>query len=86
MFITKIISSIAEILVFSIVPFIWWLIRYRKSCTFFEWIGLKKIKDFKARNIHFAIFGIEVAFMVLSVFMPLLTFFPENRDQSSLLV
>ena len=69
LFITKLISSIAEILVFSIVPFIWWLIKYRKSCSFFEWIGLKKIKDFKARNIHFAIFGVEVAFMVLSVFM-----------------
>ncbi len=69
LFITKLISSIAEILVFSIVPFIWWLIKYRKKCSFFEWVGLKKIKDFKAKNIHFAILGVEVAFMVLSVFM-----------------
>lgn len=69
LFITKLISSIAEIFVFSIVPFIWWMIKYRKTCSFFEWIGLKKIKDFKTGNIHYAIFGVEVAFMVLSIFM-----------------
>ena len=67
--ITKIVSSIAEILVFTLVPFIWWLITARKECSFFSWIGLKKIGNEKGKNILFSIFGVEVAFMVLSVFM-----------------
>lgn len=41
------INSIIQILVFSIVPFLWWLITAQKKENFFHWLGLKKIKNSK---------------------------------------
>ena len=36
------INSIIQVIVFSVVPFSWWLIAARKKHSFFKWIGLKK--------------------------------------------
>ena len=44
LFINKIIGSIMQIILFAIVPFIWWLVTARKKQKFAEWIGLKKIE------------------------------------------
>lgn len=33
---------IANLVVFSAIPLIWWLIRHRKEESFFHWIGLRK--------------------------------------------
>ena len=43
MLVSKIISSIIEIILISSLPFIWWLISAKKKENFFNWIGLKKI-------------------------------------------
>ena len=43
--IQTLINSIIQIALFSLIPFIWWLITARKKMNFFEWIGLKKIRD-----------------------------------------
>ncbi len=43
LFFSKVISSILQILLFSLIPFIWWLVTARKQQKFTEWIGLKKI-------------------------------------------
>ncbi len=69
LFISKIVSSILEIIIFSLVPFIVWLIRARKETGFLNWIGLKKIRSAERKQIIWGILGIEVAFLVLSVFM-----------------
>ena len=37
-------TIIANIIIFLSIPFLWWLIKYRKSISFFEWVGL--IKDY----------------------------------------
>ena len=39
----ELISSILQIILFSLIPFIWWLITARHKESFFSWIGLKKI-------------------------------------------
>ena len=36
-----IISSIIQIILFSIVPYLWWFITKRKKIKFLEWIGIK---------------------------------------------
>lgn len=36
------ISSILQVIIMSIVPFIWWIISGKKECGFFKWIGLKR--------------------------------------------
>ena len=42
MLLNEIVSSIIQILLFSIVPFVWWLITAKKKESFYVWIGLKK--------------------------------------------
>lgn len=41
-FLQVVINSIIEIIIFSIVPLIWWLATAKKKMNFFEWIGLHK--------------------------------------------
>lgn len=67
--IQTLINSITQIALFSLVPFIWWLITARKKCNFFEWIGLKKMKDIKENKTIVWIIGVIAAFLALSVFM-----------------
>ena len=43
-FINELVGAIAQVLVFSLIPFIWWLITARKKESFFSWIGLKRIE------------------------------------------
>ena len=37
-------TIISNIIIFLIIPFIWWLIKYRKDTSFFKWLGLIKPK------------------------------------------
>jgi len=36
LFINKIVSSVLEIILMSLVPFIWWLVTARKKAKFFQ--------------------------------------------------
>lgn len=36
------VNSVVQVIVFSIIPLIWWLLMTRKKENFFIWIGLKK--------------------------------------------
>ena len=67
--IQTLINSVIQIVLFSLIPFIWWLITARKKMNFFEWIGLKKIKDAKENKTVLWTIGAIVAFLALSVFM-----------------
>lgn len=42
LFITKLLSSILQIILFALIPFFWWLITARKTVSFPAWLGLKK--------------------------------------------
>lgn len=42
LFLEKIVSSAAEITLFSALPFVWWAATSRKRESFFRWIGLRK--------------------------------------------
>lgn len=61
LFINKVISSILQIILFAIIPFIWWCITARKQQSFTKWIGLKKIEGGKKTVI--AIILVSVAFL-----------------------
>ena len=62
LFINKIISSILQIILFSIIPFIWWLATARKKQKFAEWIGLKKIEG--GKKTLTAIIIVSIAFLI----------------------
>lgn len=40
----SIVTAVANIIVFSMIPFIWWGIRHRKETNFFKWLGFIKPK------------------------------------------
>lgn len=40
--INLLISAILQVVLFSIIPFVWWLISGRKENSFLKWLGLKK--------------------------------------------
>lgn len=65
LFINKIVSSILQIILFAIIPFIWWLVTARKQQKFTEWIGLKKIEG--GKKTLTAIILISVAFLFSGV-------------------
>lgn len=69
LFINKVISSVLEIIVLALVPFIWWLITARKKETFFSWIGLKKIDGTKGKSILKISGIVEIGFILLSIFI-----------------
>lgn len=65
LFIQSIINSIIEIIIFSVIPFIWWLVTARKDTSFFKWIGLKKPEGGKKTTLW--TIGAAVAFMLVSL-------------------
>ncbi len=65
LFINKVISSILQIILFAIIPFIWWCITARKQQSFTKWIGLKKIEGGKKTVI--ATILVSVAFLASGV-------------------
>lgn len=44
LFLSKLVSSIVQLILFTAVPFIWWVVSARKKETFFHWLGLKKVE------------------------------------------
>lgn len=65
LFINKIVSSIFQIVLFAIIPFIWWLVTARKQQKFAEWIGLKKIEG--GKKTLTAIIIVSIAFLFSGV-------------------
>lgn len=64
--INKLVSSIVQIIIFAIIPFLWWIVTARKKQKFVEWIGIKKITGGKKTIISIVI--ISVAFLLLGAF------------------
>ena len=67
--IQTLINSVIQIVLFTLIPFIWWLVTARKKMNFFEWIGLKKITGAKENKTFIWTIVTMVSFLVLSVFM-----------------
>lgn len=64
LFFNKVVSSIIQIILFSIIPFIWWFISGRKQEKFTQWIGIKKVEKNK-KNTSIAVIAISVVFILL---------------------
>ena len=67
--IKKLTNSIIQIIAFSLIPFLWWLVTSRKKMSFFEWIGLKKVNNIKENKLFAWIFSVLVLFLIISVFI-----------------
>lgn len=40
--VSSISTAIVNLIVFSLIPFVWWLIRHRKETGFFQWLGFRE--------------------------------------------
>ena len=67
LFMSKLMSSVLELLIVSIIPFITWLIWSRKKVGFFDWIGLKKVESQQKRQLLLSILGISLLFLLFSI-------------------
>lgn len=67
LFLKKIINSIMQIILFSLIPLIWWFITARKDITFSKWIGLKTASDGKKNKLAIWTIGVSAAFIFISV-------------------
>lgn len=63
-FITELLSSVVQVLLFSLIPFIVWLLTARKKESFFSWIGLKKVTSDKKECAKYAIGAIIISDLV----------------------
>ncbi|MDU2373569.1 MAG: CPBP family intramembrane glutamic endopeptidase [Peptoniphilus harei] len=63
--INKIINSLLEIILFSLLPFLFWCFSARKQERFTDWIGLKKIKG--AKKTALAIILVTVFYLAISL-------------------
>ncbi len=63
--INKIINSLLEIILFSLLPFLFWYFSARKQERFTDWIGLKKIKG--AKKTALAIILVTVFYLAISL-------------------
>ena len=59
-FLTELFSSVIQVLLFSLIPFITWLVTARKKESFFSWLGFKKVTSNKKECVKFAIISIII--------------------------
>lgn len=57
-------TIISNVIVFMIIPFLWWLIKHRKNVSFFNWVGLIK-PELKSKWWVIIIFIIAYCFFYL---------------------
>src|SRR5690554_5392000 len=50
-------SSVAQVILFAVVPLIWWFVKARNEASFFSWVGLKKPQITNRRSFE-VLFGV----------------------------
>ena len=58
------ISAIFQVLLFAIIPFIWWLVTARKETRFLTWLGFKKIKTHNTRTYLASFLFVSFVFVI----------------------
>lgn len=66
LFISKVVSSILQIILFAAVPVLWWYVRARKEQSFAHWIGLTRIEG--GRKTLAATLLVTIAFLLTGTF------------------
>lgn len=66
MIIESLINAVIQIILFSVIPFCWWLMVGRKKCSFFAWLGFHKPIVENKTN-YWAWFLIILALLVIPI-------------------
>ncbi len=67
LFTAKLLNSLVQIALFSVLPFIWWLVSARKKENFFSWIGLKRIPAENRKQCYLTSLAVIGGFILLSI-------------------
>lgn len=51
MFLNQLLNAIVQVLLFTTIPFVWWLVTARKKENFFKWLGVKKPECDSKKNL-----------------------------------
>jgi len=78
--ISMLLSAIVQVLIFSLIPFIWWFFTDRKQLSFLKWIGLKKTIVENKRKYIISFIIILFFFTVLFISVPFLV---KNADAAT---
>lgn len=70
--INLLIGFVVQLLLFSALPFIWWLIKKRKDTSFFRWIGLKKPVIHDKKNYGLIVLFTLLLFLSVSLIIPMI--------------
>lgn len=65
----KILNSIVQILLFALIPFIWWCVTARGKINFFQWIGIKRASFQKENRAVLWTAGTTIIFLAVSAFI-----------------
>lgn len=67
--VSRVIVAFLQIISSSLIPFIWWFVTARKQVSFSQWIGLKAIPKGKERALVPWIFGVEIVFLIVGIYI-----------------
>ena len=69
--VNELLGAVMQVLLFALIPFIWWLITARKKENFFKWLGLRKInhkgsvvKTIIISLVAVAVYGLTTTFFI----------------------
>ena len=68
MIINLLISAVLQVLLFSLIPFVWWFVTARKEKGFLNWLGIKKIK-LKNKQTFLALFLFNIFILVIPAYI-----------------
>lgn len=74
-------NAVMQVIVFSIIPFIWWMIHGRKQSTFLNWLGIKKpiIAD---RKQFVSLFLLTILLLLIPAFL-IIPLFVKSSDMAT---
>ncbi len=67
LFFSILISAIVQVILFALLPLVWWFITARKKEKYLQWLGIKKIENKKQVTVYASI--TLVIFIFLSIFI-----------------
>lgn len=71
LFVNTLVSSIFQLILFSLIPFLWWFFTSKKKESFFQWIGIKKMN--KSKNTIVSMMLILIVYILLAIYMLFIT-------------
>ena len=80
--VNQIISAILQLMLFSAVPFLWYIVTHKKVCGFFDWLGIRTVSHPPLK----VMVGILIGFLAVVVLPYLWLYYAGNLNIQGLTV